>query len=97
MLNRFTRRLHQRFGINSSKTSPWLLVGLVLGGVAGSYLALEWQLGEQVLEVLNPSLSPVHRGPPLSRLLGFLAGAGVLFFGWIIGKISGSNRRRSLL
>ncbi|MCH1494855.1 MAG: hypothetical protein L7U72_06470 [Rubripirellula sp.] len=77
ILTRFTRRLHQRFGIDSSKTSPWLLVGVVLGGVAGSYLALEWQLGEQVLEVLNPSLSRVHRGPPLSRLLGFLVGAGV--------------------
>ena len=77
LLTRFTHRLHQRFGIDSSKTSPWLLVGVVLGGVAGSYLAVGWQLGEQVLEVLNPSLSRVHRGPPLSRILGFLAGAGL--------------------
>ena len=75
-LTRFTQRLHQRFGIDSSKTSAWLLIGVVLGGVAGSYLALELQLGEQVLDVLNPSLSQVHRGPPLSRLLGFLSGAG---------------------
>lgn len=27
----------------------------------------------------------------------FLAGAGVLFFGWLIGRMSQSNRRRSLL
>ena len=75
LLTRLTDRLHRRFGIDSSRTSPWLLIGIVVGGVAGSYFALKGHVGEQVLDVLNPSLSRVHRGPPLSRLLGFLAGA----------------------
>ena len=71
---RFSKRWHQRLGLDRTDFHPALYSGVVTGGAGGAFWGSRSFLGTQLLDWLNPDLPKLEYATPIGALFGFLLG-----------------------